>query len=202
MTFQDHDHRHRDWDQNRTTELKALRACGLSCGEIGQKMGFSRNSIIGKLYRMGFDVPQEVQDTWTDAETQTLKDYWASGHSVKEVGEELLRKHNVQRSTRAISAKADRLHLAKRTERRKLLHRAIQHHVQPSVEEPKATPTVSRNIPFIDLESFHCREVTGSGKDGLATFCGHQRLEGYSYCLHHRNINILKINHGMRRLGG
>ena len=198
MTLLDRDPRHRDWDQNRTTELKALRACGLSCGEIGQKMGFSRNSIIGKLYRMGFDVPQEVQDTWTDEETQTLKDYWASGHSVKEVGEELLRKHNVQRSTRAISAKADRLHLAKRIERRKLLPRPIP----PPIEEPKAAPdvAVSRNIPFVDLESFHCREVTGIGTDGLATYCGHQRLEGYSYCVHHRNINILKINHGMRRL--
>ena len=63
MTLEDHDHRNRDWDQNRTTELKALRACGLSCGEIRQKMGFSRNSIIGKLYRMGFAVPQEAQDS-------------------------------------------------------------------------------------------------------------------------------------------
>jgi hypothetical protein len=198
VTLYDHDHRNRDWDQNRTTELKALRACGLSCGEIGQKMGFSRNSIIGKLYRMGFAVPQEAQDTWTDAETQTLKDCWAAGHSVKEVGEELLRKHNVQRTTRAISAKADRLHLAKRTERRKLLRRLIP----PPVEEPKPSQdtAISRNIPFMDLESFHCREVTGSGADGLATYCGHLRLEGYSYCAHHRNINILKINHATRRL--
>jgi hypothetical protein len=198
VTLYDHDHRNRDWDQNRTTELKALRACGLSCGEIGQKMGFSRNSIIGKLYRMGFAVPQEAQDTWTDAETQTLKDCWAAGHSVKEVGEELLRKHNVQRTTRAISAKADRLHLAKRTERRKLLRRLIP----PPVEEPKPSQdtAISRNIPFMDLESFHCREVTGSGADGLATYCGHLRLEGYSYCIVHRNINILKINHATRRL--
>jgi hypothetical protein len=190
------DPRNRDWDENRTTELKALRSCGLSSREIGQKMGFSRNSIIGKLYRMGFAVPQEVQDNWTDAETQTLKSCWASGHSVKEVGEELLRKHNVQRTTRAISAKADRLHLAKRTERRKLLRRLIP------VEEPKPSQdtAISRNIPFMDLESFHCREVTGSGSDGLATYCGHLRLEGYSYCIVHRNINILKINHATRRL--
>ena len=140
--------------------------------------------------------PQEVQDTWTDAETQTLKDYWASGHSVKEVGEELLRKYNVQRSTRAISAKADRLHLAKRIERRKLLRRPIQ----PPIEEPKPQQdaAISRNIPFMKLDSIHCREVTGSGKDGLATYCGHQCAEGYSYCLHHRNINILKINHARR----
>jgi hypothetical protein len=194
----DPDPRNRDWDENRTTELKALRACGLSSREISQKMGFSRNSIIGKLYRMGFDVPQEVQDTWSDAETQTLKNCWAAGHSVTEVGEELLRKYNTQRSNRAISAKADRLHLAKRIERRKLLRRPIP----PPVEEPKppADAAVSLNIPFIHLESFHCREVTGTGRDGLATYCGHQRLEGYSYCLHHRNINILKVNHAMRRL--
>jgi hypothetical protein len=195
MTLQDH--RNRDWDEERTTELKALRVCGLSSREIGQKMGFSRNSIIGKLYRMGFDVPMEVQDTWTDAETQTLKSCWAAGHSVTEVGEELLRKHNVQRTTRAISAKADRLHLAKRMERRKLLPRPIP----PPIEEPKPQDTtISRNIPFMELENMHCREVTGSGADGLATYCGHLRLEGYSYCIVHRNINILKINHATRRL--
>jgi hypothetical protein len=198
VTLYDHDHRNRDWDENRTTELKALRACGLSCGEISQKMGFSRNSIIGKLYRMGFAVPQEAQDSWTDAETQTLKSCWASGHSVKEVGEELLRKHNVQRTTRAISAKADRLHLAKRMERRKLLPRPIP----PPIEEPKPQDTtISRNIPFMELENMHCREVTGRGADGLATYCGHQRLEGYSYCVHHRDINIFKTNPAMRRLG-
>ena len=198
MTLDDHDHRNRDWDQNRTTELKALRACGLSCGEIGQ-MGFSRNSIIGKLYRMGFGVPQEVQDTWTDAETKTLKDCWAAGHSVKEVGEELLKKHNTQRSDRAIRAKAERLHLAKRSvERRKPLPRLIQ----LPVDEPKPPrdTTVSLNIPFMRLESMHCREVTGTGKDGLATYCGHRRAEGYSYCVHHRNINIYKSNPSMRRL--
>jgi hypothetical protein len=200
MTLEGYDHRNRDWSEERATELKALRSCGWSCLEISRKMGFSRNSIIGKLYRMGFAVPQEAQDTWTDAETQTLKDCWAAGHSVTEVGEELLRKYNVQRSNRAISAKADRLHLAKRIERRKLLRRPIP----PPIEEPKAVPDVaiSRNIPFMDLESIHCREVTGRGDDGLATYCGHRRAEGYSYCVHHRNINILKINHAMRRLGG
>lgn len=197
MTLDDHDPRNRDWDENRTTELKALRACGLSCGEIGQKMGFSRNSIIGKLYRMGFGVPQEVQDSWTDAETETLKSCWAAGHSVTEVGEELLKKHNTQRSDRAIRAKAERLQLAKRIERRKLLRRPIP------VEEPKPPPdtAVSRNIPFMQLGPMHCREVTGTGIDGLATYCGHRRAEGYSYCAHHRNINIFQRNPTMRRLG-
>jgi hypothetical protein len=160
-------------------------------------MCFSRNSIIGKLYRMGFDVPQEVQDSWTDAETETLKTCWAAGHSVKEVGEELLKKYNVRRSTRAISSKADRLHLAKRTERRKLLPRPIQ----PPVEKPKPPQdaAISRNIPFMQLKDMHCREVTGTGRDGLATYCGHRRAEGYSYCLHHRNINIFKSNPAIRR---
>ena len=173
----DHDPRNRDWDQNRTTELKALRACGWSCADISRKMGFSRNSIIGKLYRLGFGVPQEVQDSWTGAEIKTLKDCWAAGHSVKELGEELLKKHNTLRSNRAIRAKAERLHLAKRSvERRKLLPRLIQ----IPVEEPKAGPAISRNIPFMQLESYHCREVTGTGQDGLATYCGHQCAEGYS----------------------
>jgi hypothetical protein len=43
------------------------------------------------------------------------------------------------------------------------------------------------NIPLVDLEKHHCREVIGEGVSGL--FCGHDKIAGSSYCAFHHAIN-------------
>lgn len=48
---------------------------------------------------------------------------------------------------------------------------------------------VPLNIPFMDLGDGHCREVVGTGADGLADYCGHNQKAGSSYCPHHSAIN-------------
>jgi len=46
------------------------------------------------------------------------------------------------------------------------------------------------DIPLVDLQRHHCREVTGTGDDGLALYCGHARSGRSSYCAQHRRINF------------
>jgi hypothetical protein len=41
------------WTEEQTTELKDLALMNLSAGEIGDKMGVTRNTVIGKLARIG-----------------------------------------------------------------------------------------------------------------------------------------------------
>lgn len=48
-------------------------------------------------------------------------------------------------------------------------------------------PVESRNIRFVDLKPMHCREVTGH--DGLATYCGHPKFGGTSFCAAHCAVN-------------
>ena len=44
------------------------------------------------------------------------------------------------------------------------------------------------NIPLVDLEPHHCREVVSP--DGvMGVFCGHPKREGSSYCEHHARLN-------------
>jgi len=47
----------------------------------------------------------------------------------------------------------------------------------------------SLNIGILDLSEIHCREVTGTGDNGLAVYCGHPKIEGSSYCEIHTRIN-------------
>ena len=41
------------WTPERVEALKALADAGLSCSQIGRKLGVSRNAVIGKLNRLG-----------------------------------------------------------------------------------------------------------------------------------------------------
>jgi hypothetical protein len=49
------------------------------------------------------------------------------------------------------------------------------------------------HIPLMELQHHHCREVTGTGEDGLALYCGHPRSGRTSYCARHRRINLVMV---------
>ena len=45
----------KSWDNNILKKLKALVGKGLSTAEIGKKLGMSKNAVVGKLHRMGWN---------------------------------------------------------------------------------------------------------------------------------------------------
>jgi hypothetical protein len=48
---------------------------------------------------------------------------------------------------------------------------------------------IKRAIPLLKLEVFHCRAVIQlKGRDGLATFCGHQKMPGSAWCPAHHKL--------------
>jgi hypothetical protein len=62
------------------------------------------------------------------------------------------------------------------------------------------------NIPFMELDDSHCREVMGKGEDGLAIYCGHAKNGDASYRKFHRQRNcypaIEKLPRSLFRFGG
>lgn len=46
-----------NWTDIRIADLKRLWAEGLSCSQIGGILGVSRNAVVGKINRCGFDAP-------------------------------------------------------------------------------------------------------------------------------------------------
>jgi GcrA cell cycle regulator len=51
----------RDWPAERIEKLRGLAAAGLSAREMGNKMGMSRNSVLGKCYRLGIVIQRQVK---------------------------------------------------------------------------------------------------------------------------------------------
>ncbi len=45
----------KSWDSNILKKLKGLMGKGLSTAEIGKKLGISKNAVVGKLHRMGWN---------------------------------------------------------------------------------------------------------------------------------------------------
>ncbi|AZN72760.1 hypothetical protein D5400_17080 [Georhizobium profundi] len=48
-----------DWTSSMAETAEKLRGEGMSCGVIAQRLGVSRNAVIGKLNRMGVPSPRE-----------------------------------------------------------------------------------------------------------------------------------------------
>jgi hypothetical protein len=53
------------------------------------------------------------------------------------------------------------------------------------------TKRLHKPVPFMELESWHCREII---KDNPTMCCGMQRLEGSSYCPEHHRKNHVNVS--------
>ena len=51
----------KSWDKNILRKLKSLMGRGLSAAEIGKRLGLSKNAIVGKMHRMGWN-PKASED--------------------------------------------------------------------------------------------------------------------------------------------
>src|SRR5215475_86814 len=58
----------------------------------------------------------------------------------------------------------------------------------PLPPEPPVEPPSIGGVSLMDLEPHHCRFIVGSSNDGLALYCGHQKVWGTSYCGHHAKL--------------
>ena len=64
------------WSQERTERLTHMvEVEGLSCSEIGRRLGTTKNAVIGKAYRLGLvrkseDAGARLNWTWRDYEIQ------------------------------------------------------------------------------------------------------------------------------------
>ncbi len=63
------------WDNNILKKLKTLVGRGLSTAEIGKRLGMSKNAVVGKLHRMGWNggTTESPRTTKTDAKKAVAK---------------------------------------------------------------------------------------------------------------------------------
>ena len=80
------------------------------------------------------------------------------------------------------------------------------HHVMPRQQqqqddEPKPQPPrVVEGVGFMQLSWQHCRVVIGTGKDGLALYCGEAKSFPTSFCDYHRQQLMYRRPGGFSKL--
>ena len=140
----------------------------LSAAGIGELIGKTRNSVIGKAHRLGLDG----------------RDPKASKHTYKDPN-----------SYRAERTKRERVRAATGAENKMANERLRKAPVVVARAMPLGTKVP---IAITELNSFTCRAVVGQGQDGLATYCGDMTFMEKPFCEGHCAMYYIPLSHHKR----
>lgn len=190
------------WTDQMVEDLKRMWDEGLTTGEIGKRLGVTKNSIIGKVHRLQLVArPSPIkkkEDTKKEdaasAPTQTkAKEIKASPvdkkpakpqpaktkpeaevkAKAKSEEEEILQDIPVKEEKAEISPKVDRIE-------------TMRHSIH--VDHPKG----KHKTLLTDLDNHTCRWPIGDPKDENFHFCGRKVKIGQTYCEEHAAIAYVK----------
>ena len=82
----------KSWDNNILKKLKALMGKGLSTSEIGKRLGLSKNAVVGKILRLGWNTKAVEEPKATATKKTAVKKTAAKKETVKTVVEKKVAK--------------------------------------------------------------------------------------------------------------
>ena len=161
------------WTVEMIDELKQLWAQGMTTGEIGKKLGVSKNSVVGKVHRLGLSGrPSPIK-----------------------------KKDNDEKPAAAPKTKPEKT-TEKPAPKEKAPSPAAAPAAKPASETPAPAPKVSAQptvspvkngkTTLTDLDNHTCRWPIGDPKDENFHFCGRKVKIGQTYCEEHANIAYVK----------
>jgi len=180
------------WDNIALKKLKALTGKGLSTSEIGKRLGMSKNAIVGKLNRLGWNAKAggaPAENTEKDAKEATKKSATGSksGKDKKAVAKVMTEKKSV--------AKAG----GKQTEKKVKTEKSATAKVA-DVKKTEPKPAVSKtsakalaahqrivqhSLEMANLKPNQCRWPIGDPDSEHFHFCGETVFVGKPYCYEH-----------------
>ena len=175
------------WTEKMVEDLKVMWKQGLTTGEIGKRLGVSKNSIVGKVHRLQLDArpspikkkePEEVKETKKEKKSCKTK-------STEKTVEELKTEEKVVE--KAV---------------KRAVEKVVEKTPEPVIEEAKTftpklvTPakTYNGNAKLTDLDNHTCRWPIGDPKDENFHFCGRKIKLGQTYCEEHAALAYVKPN--------
>ncbi len=165
------------WTDEMVDQLRAMWAEGLTTGEIGKRLGVSKNSIVGKVHRLGLSGRPSPIKKKEDADSEAAPA--AELKTVKEKPTKELKPHKtkVEKAMPEPAAKVD--------------IKAMERESEP---QTAAVHTRNGKTMLTDLDNHTCRWPLGDPKDENFHFCGRKVRIGQTYCDEHANIAYVKTN--------
>lgn len=186
------------WDNATLKKLKALTGKGLSTSEIGKRLGMSKNAIVGKLNRLGWNAKAggAASAEVTEKKTATAK---KTATTVKKVAE---KKSAVKKGPAKTTKEAVRgvvKETAKKTESKAKTNKAVaKKEVTTKVEKsaPAAKKSdakslavhqriIQHSLEMANLKPNQCRWPIGDPDSEHFHFCGETVFVGKPYCYEH-----------------
>lgn len=169
------------WTDEMVDQLRAMWKEGLTTGEIGKRLGVSKNSIVGKVHRLGLsgrpspikkkdDAKVSVESTPVQAVKETLKEN--KEKTVKEKNDSKPAK--IEKTAGKDSLPQHRTEI--KSETQATFHRHVG------------------KTGLTDLDNHTCRWPLGDPKDENFHFCGKKVRIGQTYCDEHANVAYVKTN--------
>ena len=190
------------WTDEMVEELKRLWDEGVTTGEIGRRLNISKNSIVGKVHRLGLSGRPSPIKKKSDAETKNKTTKPEKQPKEKKVTVKENKTETKKAPVKQVSAEPEKI---KPAEPQKVV-----------TPEPKPLPPVtsdeediklaktlnitntktnkSDNLSLVELDNHTCRWPIGDPKDENFHFCGKKIRLGQTYCEEHAAIAYVKPN--------
>ena len=155
------------WTPELIKDLKRLWNKGLTTVEIGNRIGMSKNAVVGKAHRLGLEgrpspIKREKKKIYLEVETVAKKENPKAENVRETVTEEL------SESFESSSFPPEEILKA-----------------EPIIEMPKSKKGKRKGVQLVDLKPTSCRWPEGDPKDPDFCFCGHECVNGKIYCEEH-----------------
>ncbi|MBR2033446.1 MAG: GcrA cell cycle regulator [Alphaproteobacteria bacterium] len=168
------------WTDEMVEDLKKMWQEGLTTGEIGKRLNVSKNSIVGKVHRLGLSgrpSPIKKKDNNDPAAPKAEKK-----PSPKPISKPVVKPIKEENN------KVEKLPL-----KDKIISEPEAKFIPASPKE-KSTYKEVQNISLTELDNHTCRWPLGDPKDENFHFCGKKVRIGQTYCDEHSAIAYVKPN--------
>ncbi len=192
------------WDNATLKKLKALTGKGLSTSEIGKRLGMSKNAIVGKLNRMGWNAKAggatvasatvTEKNSKTEEKTPvkaTAKKATVTKTTTKKVADSTPKKTaTVKKPAEKVAEKKS----AETAEKKKTVKEVVE---KSAKKESKTTSKTSakdlamhqriiqHSLEMANLKPNQCRWPIGDPDSEHFHFCGETVFVGKPYCYEH-----------------
>ena len=193
---------HMAWTDEMVEELKKLWAEGVTTGEIGRRLNISKNSIVGKVHRLGLSgrpspIKKKSDSTPKDKPEKPVKQAKEKKQTAKAPKPEVKKTAIKETPT---EPQKEKIVETKKTvvPETKLVHSAPSDEedikLAKSLNIPNSTTNKSENLSLVELDNHTCRWPIGDPKDENFHFCGKKIRLGQTYCEEHSTIAYVKPN--------
>lgn len=177
-----------DWNQATLTKLKSLLQKGLSTAEIGKKLGMSKNAVVGKLNRLGWNAKALAETNAKDVKKTLPK----PAVSTKKIATQISKKKpaaTVKELPKKIPLTNTNSKGAKSAgvieKKIPVQQKAVLDKVSSSKNLAMHQRIIQHSLEMANIKPDQCRWLIGDPDSETFHFCGKKVFTGKPYCYDH-----------------